>query len=326
MNATNEKRRSVKTMIAAIGLLLLAGAAAWYAMRPRSAWEVPVSAEPPAPGQIYVSVQLTPGKAYTGEAYVPGRGGIFAIDPAPSAWQKLSDDVANTVRVAPSGKRWAYSKVHGGVWVAGSDGTKKEILPLHGNPVWSPDSKRLAISTEKPGAKDARETWLVEVESGNRSKLPIPETDAVEDWSANGDWFLTSSSRPPANGHSYQIYIMHPDGTDPRRVTDAAGLNFAPRFAPDGNRLLYVRVEHQRQGLWIVDRDGRDRKLIFETDQDLLACWSPDGKRLAVQMKHVAPLGPKQEPPRVLIVDADGNNRRFLDLPAALWMGGIDWR
>ena len=68
------------------------------------------------------------------------------------------------------------------------------------------------------------ETWRFNVDGSGAVKLPIPETDEVDDWSPDGRWLVTVSDRHPPHGSGYQLYLMHPDGTDQRRLTEGRGL------------------------------------------------------------------------------------------------------
>src|SRR5437763_1194988 len=75
--------------------------------------------------------------------------------------------------------------------------------------------------------------WRIDADGHNPTRLPIPATDSVEDWSPDGQWFVTCSDRHPPHGSGYQLYLMKTDGTQQRRLT-RGGLNVYARFSPDG--------------------------------------------------------------------------------------------
>ena len=84
----------------------------------------------------------------------------------------------------------------------------------------------------------------------------------------------------------WQLYIMRPDGTEQRRITEG-GRPFYARFSPDGRRVLYSDLAREQQsGIWVVDVDGKNSRLVFPVDSNTLAsaCWSPDGKRIGITL------------------------------------------
>lgn len=88
------------------------------------------------------------------------------------------------------------------------------------------------------------------------------------------------------------LWACRPDGTDVFRVTNTPEYHEgAPRFSPDGKRLLYRRirkgtpVHHNRwgyQGEVVISRsDGAEPKAIGDEGEHPWACWSPDGKQIS---------------------------------------------
>ncbi len=211
-------------------------------------------------------------------------------------------------------------------------------------PIWSPDGKRLLTSKgkfEKEAGQEklVAQTWLMDADGSNARELPIPKTDEVDDWSRDGKWFVTVSDRHPPHGHGYQLYVMRPDGTGQRRLTKD-GLNCYPRFSPDSRKIVYChQTAKEGNSIWVVDIDGKNARAIMKEEELVspnFACWSPDGKRLAV-MRFTWQLDEKgrrigREPAdadyHIEIMDADGRHRHRLELADAKvrWLGHADWR
>src|SRR5205085_12358395 len=112
------------------------------------------------------------------------------------------------------------------------------------------------------------------------------------------------------------------------RLRDGSALRTFPRFSADGKRIVYM---HQKEGnhnaLWVMDRDGRNAVRIVEyrTTWHPMACWSPDGRRLAV-VDHGYDARGVPERFHLDVMNASGSGRRTLPLPEALHMSPPDWR
>jgi tricorn protease-like protein len=305
----------------------------------------PVVANAADPGKIYIHANLVTG---VGNDSVDG---IFAVDPETANWTKISD-LGDQIRVSRDGKTLALSRsgknadgteIDGaGVWTLDVEGAgeKRQVADFGGLTSWSPDGKQLIVMKWLSKPQDdnmLHETWRFNVDGSDAAKLPIPETDEVDDWSPDGKWFVTVSDRHPPNGSGYQLYIMRPDGTEQRRLTEGGGLNVYPRFSPDSRRIAYLHQEHSENSLWVVNLDGTGRRLLLKEENDTMPdhfCWSPDGKSLACLLedwerdeagkKFIS--DPEKANRRIVIISDDGKKTRPLDLPRAKWIGAPDWR
>lgn len=101
-------------------------------------------------------------------------------------------------------------------------------------------------------------------------------------YSPDGSLIAYDSTEPGKQG----IWVMSAvDGSDPRQVAALpanATSDFAPRFAPDGQRLVFARVISDTvSALWIVNLDGSGLRRItpatIETDKP---AWSHDGSSI----------------------------------------------
>ena len=162
-------------------------------------------------------------------------------------------------------------------------------------------------------------TLLVNIDGTGQEELAVPPEDGVQDWSSDGRWLLTTSQRGAKNG--WQLYVMRPDGTDQRRITEG-GNPFYARFSPDGRRVVYSdNGRDEQSGIWVVDVDGKNARLVFPVVEPgktvASACWSPDGKRIAVILAAIN-LGVRRGPPvpvQVVVMDLDGGHRSEIHIP-----------
>ena len=83
------------------------------------------------------------------------------------------------------------------------------------------------------------------------------------------------------------IYTMPIDGGTPTRIAEGLAYEHQPRFSPDGRRIAFVSDRAGGDNIWLMNRDGSDKRQISKEDFRLLnqPSWSPDGQFL-VAKKH----------------------------------------
>ncbi len=106
---------------------------------------------------------------------------------------------------------------------------------------------------------------------GELSKPWVMNADGREkrDVSGDGSGFSYGYSASPdgkliSYHENYQVYIAAADGSDKRHIATNKPFNFAPRWSPDGEWLLFVSGEHGRADPWLVRRDGTDLHQVTE--------------------------------------------------------------
>ena len=270
-----------------------------------------------------------PGKIYFGD----GEGkGLLSVDPKTGEVSRVLIQAKGRSRISPDGRLIAF-EWENAVWIRELDkldAPRKlldlEVITSGMPPVWSHDGSKLIIDIG--GMHEKNEGWRfktvrINVDGSGREELKIPKEDGVQDWSPEG-WLLTTSGRNAKIG--WQLYVMKPDGTEQRQITEG-GNPFYTRFSPDGKRVLYSDgTTDQRRGIWVVGFDGQNRRKVLSTGTALAsACWSPDGKRIAVIIFD-RPKGIEPPLARLVILEVDGDARTEFPLEDIKQTDMPDWR
>jgi WD40 repeat protein len=119
---------------------------------------------------------------------------------------------------------------------------------------------------------------IMSVRSDGTGASPLtagPGRVAVPSWSPDRTRIAFASDR--ASGE-FNIWTASADGSNPVRLTDAAGDRSAS-WSPDGTRLVISSLSGQ-PGLYVVDSDGTGRVRITDGPTDASPAWSPDGTRI----------------------------------------------
>jgi formylglycine-generating enzyme required for sulfatase activity len=74
-----------------------------------------------------------------------------------------------------------------------------------------------------------------------------------------------------------KIWTMRANGTNAKQLTHGGDPDADPRFAPDGQRILYMTLRGGFPEVWMMNRDGSGSKFVTQGSQ---GSWSPDGKAI----------------------------------------------
>ena len=111
----------------------------------------------------------------------------------------------------------------------------------------SPRGDRLAFVSSRSGNADI---WVLDMHTRRATNLTRSAGgDFRPSWSPDGRWIAFSSDRAsrkprvPARDftirHSTELYIMHPDGTGFRRLSNDGAFAGSPAWSPDGRRIAF---------------------------------------------------------------------------------------
>jgi hypothetical protein len=312
--------------------------------------------EPTLPGRIFIAVSGRPLEFF----------GNMAIDPNTGVATRTRGTDTRYGRVSPDGRfllgpvrdevKKSYSLRVADLW---DEAPSRLVFEGVGGPNWSSDGTKIVISVpEKPvprgqEADSPMDTWRLDADGSNRVKLPIAKTEVVVDWSADGRWLLTYSDRRPPDAVAPFLLIKRPiyavriDGAEehllvpgvagPPPGPKGATLIRMPRISPDGRRISYCQIvtpdpdrpQDTTKSLWVVDLDGTNRRRILGGGSlhPGSACWSPDGKWLAVETSEQNEGDPRPTLDGIRIVDLDGKVIKHIPVvPTPDVLAVLDWR
>ncbi len=210
--------------------------------------------------------------------FVPAPGGPERClgHPSDDAWP----------RFLPGGDRVLFSSNRSGAWqlweVPVSGGAPRRLRHT-GAREWqsdvSSDGSRIAFLSDAPGRDSLR---LFETTSGGERELVRHGARTVmgnPDLSPDGRQVVFSSNA--TLGH--HIYLWSEGLREPRRLSSLLHGGCAPRFSPDGKKVLYVARRHLKKTSWIVEHDlatGKERTLVDWPALNYDPALSPDGTEL----------------------------------------------
>jgi len=196
---------------------------------------------------------------------------------------------ARTPDIAPDGKQVAFSYL-GDIWTVEAIGGVARPVTLHEahdiNPVFSPDGKWIAFSSNRHGQYDV---FVIPAVGGKPRRLTYDSApDMVTGWTPDGKRVVFSSPRSTAYPPSLDSYTVAVEGGPERRLPLFEGKE--AHFGP-GGLVAFVRGPGTwyRRGyrgssnddIWIGRADGSAAKQLTRFDgQDGSPMWSPDGRKL----------------------------------------------
>ena len=111
---------------------------------------------------------------------------------------------------------------------------------------FSPDGKQVVFVSTRAGGR--ANLWILDLQTRKAHALTSGSGgDFRPAWSPNGKWIAYSSDRgstlPMADGrwehlHIVDIYLIHPDGSGLRRITQHGNFCGSPKWSPDSRRVV----------------------------------------------------------------------------------------
>jgi dipeptidyl aminopeptidase/acylaminoacyl peptidase len=230
----------------------------------------------PAPAQYSVSATgslvYVPGSVQASQSKLVwvSRNGAEQPLPAPARdyeSPRVSPD-GRRVALASGGQIWLYDLARDTLTRFTFEGS------LNGGPVWTPDGKRIAFSSDRGGALNL--FWQKADGSGGLERLTTSERiEAPSSWSPYGQLlsFVEFDPRPT-------IWVLSLSDRKAQPFLQTTANEGTPQFSPDGRWMAYVSNESGRNEIYVQPYPGPGGKWQISTDGGNKPVWNRNGREL----------------------------------------------
>ena len=203
---------------------------------------------------------------------------------------------------SPDGSKIAFLSRQAGnydIYVMGIDGSNAIRLTDHptedSSPSWSPDCTHMVFTSQRNGNDNI---YIMNADGSDVRQLTA---NGAQNWRPSWQPKLSNLSHTvsPAGlivfyserDGDADIYLMNPDGSDQRPLTDNDADDTSPAWSPDGSLIAFESDRDDpsphtcfpncNYNLYVMNADGSNqRRLTNLPGAEWHANWSPDGKSL----------------------------------------------
>src|SRR3954469_20160377 len=245
----------------------------------------------------------------------------------PTLQQSLSMKQPIGVRISPDGHyvaylvqqaNWDENAFNSQIWVADTVSNDRYQLTsgkkTSGSPRWSPDSKRIAFTSDRDGKA---QIYIIGARGGEASQLTSEENGVIDfDWSPDGKTIAYLARPADSKGlrdrkdkygefeviggdyamqHMFAVSVPDEVPSDPKQRPKPDVLTSGDKltvndlaWSPDSTRIAFTAARdpdlssQDTADIYVVDvRNKAVKKLVDTKGPDRNPLWSPDGKQIA---------------------------------------------
>jgi len=201
--------------------------------------------------------------------------------------QLTLDESDNTYPVAaPDGRRVAFQSNRDGdfeIYVINTlGGDLRQITDNNYRdrlPTWSPDGEWLLYSADVRGDEtyDLMRTRLSD--GTTEPVLSNGQRNSHARYSPDGRYIVFTTGSDPLDAATWEIALLDTETGDVTQLTDNDVRDASPVFSPDGRQILYVSFQGTNNALYVMNIDGTNARLLFDSvGSEWAASYSPDGR------------------------------------------------
>jgi dipeptidyl aminopeptidase/acylaminoacyl peptidase len=138
-----------------------------------------------------------------------------------------------------------------------------------GNPQYSPDGKRVLLSSSRSGAV---EIWTADADGRNARQLTFLGVAGSPKWSPDGERVAFDTT---VDGDS-NIYVVDAAGGDPVRITTSPEADYVPTWSADGKWIYFASDRAGSPQIWKIASDGGSEPVMVTTGSGIYGNDSPD--------------------------------------------------
>jgi Tol biopolymer transport system component len=185
-------------------------------------------------------------------------------------------------RISPDGQRIAVAieEQEAHVWLYDLSRETLTRLTFEGNsnlnPVWTPDGKRIAFTSNKEGPQNL--FWQRADGTGGLERLTTSEyVNTPSSWSPDGQllafWEVNATT-------GWDIWMLRISDRKAQPFLQTPFNESVPRFSPDGRWLAYISNESGRYEIYMQPYPGPGGKWQISTEGGTEPVWNRNGREL----------------------------------------------
>ncbi len=168
------------------------------------------------------------------------------------------------------------------------------------DPAWSTDGAAIVFASDRASGADL---WQVTIDDEGRAgdAVRLTSSDALDTQptvAPDGRIVFVRGRNATAD-----LWMLTAEGVE-KPLREAAGAESSPRFAPDGDRLLYISGRELHVVAFDENGEIADDEVAISGMAVAAAAWSPDGERIV--------FGTRAGSPGVYVAPADGRFRNLI--------------
>lgn len=156
---------------------------------------------------------------------------------------------------------------------------------------------------------------LLSVASASAQTRPLKPEDLYKipalgapDISPDGKWVAYSISRidTAKDRSSSDLFMVSWDGRQTLQLTSSPDGESQPKFSPDNQYIAFTssRLPATSNQIWLLNRAGGEATKLTDLKGSLRSFeWSPDGKKMLLEIQDPAPAGKTPTTPKPIVID-----------------------